>query len=181
MSRFLVLTAAVLLGTAMAQTPGVPEPKTVGDIPDNQAFVRYTNPAGYSLEVPEGWARTVQGSSARFEAKFNRLSVALQRASAAPDVVSVQAGEVKALQKDTSVKVRSVKAVKLPSGSAVLVRYDSQSQPNAVTGQKVLLENNLYLLYKNGQEVLLTLSAPKGADNADAWRRIVESFRWERP
>lgn len=181
MSRCLALTTAVLLGAAIAQTPGAPEPKTAGDIPDNQAFVRYVNPAGYSLEVPEGWARTVQGSSAHFEAKFNSLSVVLRRASAAPDVVNVQAGEVKALQKDTSVKVRSVKAVKLPSGSAVLIRYDSQSQPNAVTGQKVALENDLYLLYKNGQEALLTLSAPKGTDNVDAWRRIANSFRWRQP
>lgn len=181
MNRYLVLTAAVLLGAALAQTPNAPEPRSVGDIPDNQAFVRYANPAGYSLEVPEGWARTVQGESARFEAKFNGVAIVLQKAPAAPSVASVQAAEVKALQKNGGIKIKSVKAVKLPSGSAVLVSYDSQSQPNAVTGQKVALENSLYVLYKGGQQALLTLSAPKGADNVDAWRRMANSFRWGQP
>jgi hypothetical protein len=165
----------------LAQTPYAPEPDRVGDIPDNQAFVRYTHPAGYSLEVPEGWARTVQGEGVRFEAKLNRLSVVLRKAVAAPTVAGVQATEVKALQKEAGVKIQSVSAVQLPSGSAVRVIYQAPSQPNPVTGQTLLLENHLYLLYKNGQEALLTLSAPKGADNADAWRRIVESFRWGRP
>lgn len=180
MKRHVVL-AAVFWGLATAQMQSTPEPHNVGDIPDNQAFVRYTHPAGYSLEVPEGWARTVRGSSVRFESKLNRLSVVLRNAFAAPTVAGVQDKEVKALQREAGVKIQSVRAVRLPSGSAVRVSYEAQSQPNAVTGQKVLLENYLYLLYKNGQEALLTLSAPKGADNADAWRRIVESFRWERP
>lgn len=181
MNRPVVFAAAALLGAALAQTPNAPEPKSVGDIPDTQAFVRYANPAGYSLEVPEGWARTVRGGTIRFEAKFNSVTILLQKAPAAPSVASVQATEVKALQKKSSVKIKAIKAVKLSSGSAILVSYDSQSEANAVTSQKVALENDLYVLYRNGQQALLTLSAPKGADNVDAWRRMANSFKWGQP
>ncbi|MCL6527730.1 MAG: hypothetical protein K6T57_12725 [Thermaceae bacterium] len=181
MNRYSVLAVGILLGAALAQTPGIPEPKSVGDIPDTQAFVRYANPAGYSLEVPEGWARTVRGGTVRFEAKFNSVTILLQKAPATPSLASVQAAEVKALQKDSSVKIKALKVVKLSSGSAILVSYESQSGVNAVTGQKVTLENDLYVLYRNGQQALLTLSAPKGADNADAWRQMANSFTWGQP
>ncbi|MBF6593026.1 MAG: hypothetical protein IVW51_01095 [Thermaceae bacterium] len=176
----MTLSVAVLCGAlSLAQTQTAPEPRSVGDIPDSQAFVRYTNAeGGYSLEVPEGWARTVQGSSSEFAAKFNRLSLSLQKVTAMPTMQSVKTAELKILQKDRSVQVKSVKAVSLPSGSAVLIQFESQSQPNAVTGQRVALENDLYLLYKGGREIMLTLSAPKGADNVDAWKRMAHSFTW---
>jgi hypothetical protein len=171
----LVLTTAITL----AQTQTAPEPQTAGDIPDNQAFVRYTNAVGgYSLEIPEGWARTVQGASTRFEAKLNSISVSVSSATVAPTAASARLNEVKALQKDSGVKVRLVQDLKLPVGNVVLMRFDSQSRLNEVTGQRVPLENDLYVFFKKGRQVQLTMSAPKGADNVDAWNRVARSFTW---
>ncbi len=49
-------TEAPVTSTESAVAPEINPP---GDIPDSQAFVRFTSPAGgYSLEVPEGWARS---------------------------------------------------------------------------------------------------------------------------
>src|ERR1700686_3306655 len=37
------------------------------DIPDSQTFVSYSaSPGGYSLDVPEGWARTTSGANVNF-------------------------------------------------------------------------------------------------------------------
>jgi hypothetical protein len=161
----------------LAQT--APEPKTAGDIPDNQAFVRYTNPSGgYSLEIPEGWARTVNGEAVSFDSKLGSVTITVGKSAQAPTVASVRQTEVKALERQAGVVVRAVSAVKLAAGNAVLVRFDSQSKPNAVTGQSAALENDLYLIYKGGRQVSLTLSAAKGADNVDAWKRVAGSFGW---
>jgi uncharacterized membrane protein len=177
MNRTIWIAFALALTTAttLAQSQTAPEPQTTGDIPDNQAFVRYTNAAGgYSLEIPEGWARTVQGANTRFEAKLNSVSVSVLSATIAPTAAS----EKTRLEKDTGVKVRLVQDLKLPAGKAVLVRFDSQSKPNEVTGQRVPLENDVYVFFNKGREVQVTMGAPKGADNVDAWNRVARSFTW---
>jgi hypothetical protein len=37
-----------------------------------------------------------------------------------------------------------------------------------------------YSFWRSGQEVVLTLSGPQGADNVDPWRKITDSVRWQR-
>ncbi|MDB5556507.1 MAG: putative lipoprotein, partial [Rhizobium sp.] len=75
-------------------------------------------------------------------------------------------------------KVSAVKAVKLPSGSAIRIVYTSNSEPNAVTTKQVRLENERYLYFKDGKLVSLELYAPKGADNVDQWQLMSRSFKW---
>ena len=49
-------------GQTKTVNPNGPEVNPAGDIPDNQAYVAYAPPgAGYSVKVPEGWARTTAG------------------------------------------------------------------------------------------------------------------------
>ena len=69
-------------------------------------------------------------------------------------------------------------SVTLPGGNAILVDYTSNSEPDAVTGKQVRLENNAFIFYNNGKLATLTLWAPVGADNVDQWKRMSESFRW---
>ena len=67
----------------------------------------------------------------------------------------------------------------MPHGKAVVyVAYTSNSDPDPVTGKKVRLDNVTYYYYHQGTLAALTLWAPSGADNADQWKRISESFRW---
>lgn len=77
-----------------------------------------------------------------------------------------------------AVQIAKVKDVQLPSGKAVAIAYTSNSEPDAVTGKQIRLENNSYLFFRNGKLATLRLWAPQGADNVDQWQRISRSFRW---
>src|SRR5882762_11879488 len=49
---------------ATAEEPVKAENNPPGDIPDNLAFVRYSNKSGrYSFTHPEGWAQTASGGT----------------------------------------------------------------------------------------------------------------------
>lgn len=158
----------------------------MGDIPDTQAFVKYTSAAGaYELDTPEGWARTENGAEVSFVDKLDGVKVMVIDAPAPPTVKSVQSNfiEVAHEQSARAVQVDRVEEVQLPSGKGVLVEYTSNSEPNPVTGKQVRLENNAYLIYKvdsagPGKLATVTLWAPVGADNVDQWQRMSQSFRW---
>ena len=151
-----------------------------GDIPDTQTFVTYTSvPGGYKLDVPEGWSRTVNGADVRFINQFDGIEVALTQTSAAPTVESVRAQQVLDLEKaGRAVRDVQVQSKQLANGSSILITYTSASEPNAVTGKQVRLENNRYLFFHNDKLAALTLWAPQGADNVDQWSRMANSFKW---
>jgi hypothetical protein len=159
-----------------------PEVNPPGDIPDSQAFISYSNSAGkYQLDVPEGWARTENGPSVSFVNKFDGVKVDIGVTPAdKKNAATVRNDEAKALQaQGHAVTINTVSDVKLPAGDAVVIKYTSNSEPNAVTNKKVRLENETYLFFRKGQEAMLTLWAPQGADNVDQWQRMSKSFRWK--
>jgi hypothetical protein len=147
-----------------------------GDIPDDQVFIPYTSSAsGYSLKVPEGWARSEKGSDVQFIDKFDGVAVIVDATATPPTMKDV----VTRLGKAEKVfKVISTKDIRLPAGSALLVKYESESEANPVTNKRIRLEDEAYAFYKNGKIAILILWAPVGADNADQWKLISESFRW---
>ena len=55
-------TAAALLAAGCGGAPAK-EVSPAGDIPDDQAFVAYAPAAGFTVKVPEGWARTATGGA----------------------------------------------------------------------------------------------------------------------
>ncbi len=167
---------------AVTESPMKPEKNPVGDIPDSQVFIRYNSaPGGYSLEVPEGWARTEQAGNVGFIDKLDGVKVIVEASATPPTVDSIRNNQVAAIKRsERAVQVNSVKAVNLPGGLVVLVKYTSNSEPNSVTGKQVRLENSSYFYYKNGKLARLQLWAPMGADNVDQWKRMSESFRWDK-
>ena len=147
-----------------------------GDIPDDQVFVPYTSSAGgYSLKVPEGWARREKGSDVGFIDKFDGVAVIVDTVATAPTSKDVIARLEKA---ERDFKVVSTKQIRLPAGPALLIKYESESEANPVTNKRIHLEDEAYVFYKNGKMAILTVWAPAGADNADQWKLISESFRW---
>jgi hypothetical protein len=153
---------------------------SANDIPDTQTFVTYSSsPGGYSLDVPEGWARTTNAADVSFVFNLDGLRVVITKTTTAPTADSVRTNQAVTLQQ-TGRAVRDVKVsdVQLPGGHAVLIVYTSNSDPNPVTGKQLRQENNSYLFYKNGTLATLTLWAPFGADNVDQWARISRSFKW---
>jgi hypothetical protein len=149
--------------TAMGETPAA------GDIPDTQAFVTFAGP-GYSVLVPEGWARTQRGSAVTFRSNANVEFVEIGHAGKNEDLrVRYHAVGVIHFKKNAT----------LGAAPATLFTFRSQSEPDPVTAKRIELENELYSAVHNGMRATLLLSAPAGADNADQWKKIAQSFRWK--
>jgi hypothetical protein len=171
----LLLPALVLAGCgsgagsgASTPNPNAPEANPAGDIPDNQAYVRYTPPGGgYSVKVPEGWARTAAGGAVTFTDKLNSIRMDAAAAGGARRVPS-GAQQVK------------VMTVHRTAGTATEVAYLARSQPDAVTGKTRTDAVERYTFPHQGKAVVLTLSGPKGADNVDPWRIVTDSLRFTR-
>src|SRR5712692_1752959 len=74
--------------------PNAPEVNAAGDIPDNQVYVAYRPPSGgFSVKVPEGWARTEAGGAVTFTDKLNSVRMETVAAASAPTVQSAQQQE----------------------------------------------------------------------------------------
>jgi hypothetical protein len=137
-----------------------------GDIPDNQAYVAYSpSGGGYSVKVPEGWARTSQGGTVVFTDKLNTVQVE-SHSGACPTAASVQAKQP-----------GKVTTVKRTAGTAIVDTYVADSKPNDVTGKVHSNDIQQYTFCKNGKVLVLTLSGPKGADNVDPWKIVTDSVR----
>lgn len=165
--------------TAPPETAIAPEKNPPGDIPDDQVFITYKSPNGFSLKVPEGWSRKDAPEGVSFADKYGTIDVAVTASSATPTVARVRAGEAAELEKTGhAVKISSIKEVRLASGPAIEIIYSSNSEPNPVTNKRIRLENQRYLMAHAGKLGAVTFSAPMGADNADQWKLMSNSFRW---
>jgi hypothetical protein len=167
---------------AKSPNPNAPENSPAGDIPDNQAYVRYAPPgAGYSVKVPEGWSRTAAGGAVSFTDKLNTVTLERASASAAPTVAEVNGAVVPELaRREKSFQRGTVATVRRQAGPAVRLTYLALGKPDPVTGKARVDAVERYAFYRNGREAVLTLRGPKGADNVDPWRIITDSVRWTR-
>src|SRR3954465_1924497 len=149
-----------------------------GDIPDNQQFLRYTNSAaGYSLDYPQGWARKGSGNNITFSDKDNSVEVQITKGSS-PTVSSVAAELKQEAAKDPTLQPGQPQQMQVPSGPAIHVVYHVQGPPDPVTGKKPTLMVDRYFLGSKGRVATVNEATPVGVDNVDAYRKIIESFRW---
>jgi hypothetical protein len=162
------------------EKPVAPEHNPPGDIPDTQVFVTYPSPLGFAIKIPEGWSREDAADSVRFSDKYNTIEIVVSPLATAPSADSVKADQVPALEKaGRAVKVGKVRDVKVKGGTAVLISYTSNSEPNPVTNKQIRLEHDRYLFYKDGNQAALDMAAPQGADNVDDWSLMANSFLWK--
>jgi hypothetical protein len=149
-----------------------------GDIPDNQVFLTFSNAsAHYSIEYPEGWTQRGSADDVTFRDKNNVVHVAIA-AGAAPTTASVEKA-VQALRATTPTLTFSpAHALSIGSEPAVKLTYTTRSAPDPVTGRSVLLIVDRYALHHGGQVAIVDLGTPQGVDNVDAYRKMIESFRW---
>ena len=160
------------------QAPIPVESNPPGDIPDNLAFVPYTNStAGYSFTHPEGWAETETGASVTFTDKLNGITADTAALPSAVTVDAVTQQEVPRLEgTQPAFELVSVDAVTLPAGPAVKVVYRRNSDPDPVTGRQVRDEVEEYLVGTGSSGLRLALFGPVGADNVDAYATISQSL-----
>ncbi len=144
-----------------------------GDIPDNQAFLRYRDPAGWSMKHPEGWAQSRSGARLSFRDKNNIVRVVVlegrpTQAAIRKELASTQGLRVK----------RGPDATTVSGAAAFKVVYTTTSAPSPVTGKRVTLAVDRYYLSHDGKEAIVDLGTPEGVDNVDAYRLMIQSFRW---
>ena len=165
--------------TAKTVAPVPVENNPPGDIPDNLAFVGYTNKTGgYTFTHPEGWAQTGSGSRVRFTDKLNGVTVDSQPASRAPTVASARSTEVPHLQQAVpAFQLMSISAVTVPAGRGVHIVFRRNSAPDPVTGKVYRDEVEEYLVFSSGRQVRMDLYGPVGADNVDAYRTMSQSLQ----
>ena len=144
-----------------------------GDIPDNQVYLVYRSPAGWSIKYPEGWARSGGASATVFRDKNNIVRIAL-RPGSAPTTAQVRS--------DPSLRQANISsapaAMSIKGSRAIKVVYTTRSAPNPVTGKRVTLTVDRYYFARGGKVATIDLGTPVGVDNVDAYRLMVESFRW---
>ncbi|HWX87436.1 MAG TPA: hypothetical protein VNX67_04615 [Solirubrobacteraceae bacterium] len=149
-----------------------------GDIPDTQNFLTLSAPRlRVSMLYPEGWTVRETASRVSITDKNNLVRISLSRGPA-PTSASVSS-QLAALRRSApTITSGTAQTVSLKSGSAVKATYTTQSAPNPVTGKQVTLTVDRYVLAHGGRLAIVDLGTPVGVDNVDAYRRMIESFKW---
>jgi hypothetical protein len=149
-----------------------------GDIPDNQNFLTFVNAkGGYSIRYPEGWAQSGAGRDVTFRDKNNLVHIVIARGGA-PSVAAVRSELAKLRSSSPTLRARAPQRVTIKGTPMVKVVYTTRSGPNAVTGKGVTLVVDRYELARNGTRATVDLGTPRGVDNVDGYRMMIESFRW---
>jgi hypothetical protein len=170
-------------GGASAGSPGAlsaeAQSKATGDIPDNQVFLVFNNSgSGYSIKYPEGWTQQGSAASVTFRDKNNLVHIVLAH-GATPSPGSV-AAQLTALKRSTpTLAFTAPHPIRIGGSQAVKATYTTQSAPNPVTGKRVTLIVDRYELGHNGRVAVVDLGTPRGVDNVDAYRMMIQSFRWQ--
>ena len=149
-----------------------------GDIPDNQNFLTFANPkGGYSIRYPEGWAQSGAGKDVTFRDKNNLVHIVVT--SGSPPTVAAVRSELSSLKHSSpTLQAQAPQQVTIKGKPMVKVVYTTRSAPNPVTGKRVTLMVDRYELAKNGTRATVELGTPRGVDNVDAYRMMIESFTW---
>ncbi len=149
-----------------------------GDIPDNQVFLTFSNRSGgYAMKYPEGWTQSGSARNETFRDK-NNLAHVLIIHGGAPTPTEVTAQLRQLARSQASLHFTSPRIVRLSAGPAVRVTYSTQSAPNQVTGKRVTMLVDRYELASAGRVAVIDLGTPRGVDNVDAYRMMINSFRW---
>jgi hypothetical protein len=168
-------TSAAPVGALTAEDASL----ATGDIPDNQVFLTFDNPSGgWSMKYPEGWAQSGSAGDITFRDKNNLAHIVI-RDGAAPTVAGVQADLTTLAASDPSLKAQAPTEVSINGAPMIKAVYEIASAPNAVTGKQVTLMVDRYVFASNGKVAVVDLGTPKGVDNVDGYRLMIESFRWK--
>ena len=151
---------------------------SAGDIPDNQVFLMFDNTtAGYSVKYPEGWAQQGDGDHVSFRDKDNVVRIDVTP-GAKVSTAGVAADLERLKQQQPSLTFQTPTEVSLHGTRAVKVVYTTTGAANAVTGKRVKLIVDRYVVPGAGEHAVIDLGTPEGVDNVDAYRLMSESFRW---
>jgi hypothetical protein len=162
---------------------GTPEPDTGagnahGDVPDNAVFLTYHDAAhGFSIQYVEGWQVTPQPDGVVVRDKDSSETVAVVAAQA--DIPGyVASTDLPALQAQPGFRLVKQNTVKVGGNRYVHLVFHQESPPDSVTGKQVPQTVDRYYVPGTVGFAIVSLATPDGVDNVDAFRQMIESFKW---
>ncbi len=130
------------------------------------------------MKYPEGWAQRGSGVRVTFQDKNNLVRVTVSKGASVS--VAGAAAEMNRLKQQTpSLQFETPTQMTVSGKPVVKVVYSSESAPNSVTGKRVTLVVDRYYVPGVGKHVVVDLGTPQDVDNVDAYRLMIESFRWK--
>ncbi len=148
-----------------------------GDIPDNAVFLTFkgVNPA-FSIQSVEGWQVTRQPDGVVIRDKDSSETVAIVPPA---DVQSYISGtDLPALKARAHFKLVKQDTVKVGSQTYAHLVFHLPAAPDPVTGKQVPSTVDRYYVPGTSGLAVISLSTPDGVDNVDAFRQMIQSFKW---
>lgn len=149
-----------------------------GDVPDNAIFLTYKDPKlGYSIEYVEGWQVTTTTDGVGIRDKDS--SELVQVVPPPADVAAYISGtDLPSLQAQPGFKLVRQDVVNVKGKALNHLVYEIPAPPDPVTGKQVPSTVDRYYVPGPTGLAIVSLLTPKGVDNVDAFRTMIESFLW---
>ena len=168
--------------TANGATPGASEgtgSTTGGDIPDNAVFLTYADAThAFSIDYVEGWQVTTTADGVEVRDKDSSETITI--VPPVTDVAAYVSGtDLPALQATPPFRLEKQDTVKIHGKDVIHIVYHVPSPPDPVTGKQVPSTVDRYYVPGTNGLAIVSLSTPNGVDNVDAFRQMIESFKWQ--
>ena len=133
------------------------------------------------MKYPEGWAQNGSGRSVVFRDKNNLVRVVIKNGPR-PTPASARADMGALRAKTASLQFHAPVQMTISGKPALKIVYTTESAPNPVTNKRVTLGVDRYYLWHAGKVAIVDLGSPIKpvlVDNVDAYRLMIQSFRWK--
>jgi hypothetical protein len=173
-------TDRLAAGTAGVSQSVEPDPSSGahGDIPDNAVFLTYHDTAhGFSVTYVEGWQVSTVADGVAIRDKDSSETVSV--VPAITDVTAYVSGtDLPALRGQPGFSLVKQDKVTVKGSSLNHLAYHVLSAPDPVTGKQVASTVDRYYVPGPSALAIVSLSTPNGVDNVDAFRQMIQSFKW---
>ncbi len=161
-----------------SQAPDIGGGTTAGDVPDNAVFLTYQQAnLGFSIQYVEGWQVTTQSDGVVIRDKDSSETVTV--VDLPGDVAGfIGSTDLPSLQGQAGFKLVKQNTVKVGATSYHHLVYHILSPADPVTGKQVPSTVDRYYVPGPAQLAIVSMSTPDGVDNVDAFRQMIESFKW---
>jgi hypothetical protein len=175
--------ASAAARSAAATATATTEPEAsgalaAGDVPDSAVFLAYRDQShGFLVQYVEGWHVTPKPDGVTIADKDSYESVIV--VTTPPDIAGFITGtDLPALQQQTGFKLVRHDRVTVGGHELEHLAFHLPAPPDPVTGKQVPSTVDRYYVPGSSGLAVVTLSTPDGVDNVDAFRQMIESFRW---
>jgi hypothetical protein len=169
-------SASVATEPSMSQGPDTGT--TAGDVPDNAVFLTYhDSTVKFSIQYVEGWQVTRDPNGVSIHDK-DSSEVILVVAGQTDAAAYISATDLPGLHAQAGFKLIKQDTVKVGAHYVNHLAYEILSPADPVTGKQVPSSADRYYMPGTNGLAVVSLSTPKGVDNVDAFRRMIESFQW---